>query len=97
MTLFSICYIQDCLRCGLDKTETVFNVISAFEVPVFIYNAERKKFLKLDDGSTHAVIPQLFDVPAVKASLYKNRYTMFQDNLKDYDQINDRYGTECEH
>ncbi|PSN37360.1 DNA polymerase epsilon subunit 2 [Blattella germanica] len=68
--------LQDCIRSGLDETETVFNVISAFDVPVFTYNIERKKFLKVNTENTRTRIPQLFDFASAKASLYKDRYTI---------------------
>ncbi|KAJ9585805.1 hypothetical protein L9F63_002396, partial [Diploptera punctata] len=75
----------DCIRYGLDETETVFNVISAFEIPVFTYNCERKKFLKINNGNAHAEMPQLFDVPAAKAFLYKNRYTILLQRTQRHD------------
>lgn len=36
--------IKECNRTGLDESETIFSVISAYEVPKFKYNTDRKKF-----------------------------------------------------
>lgn len=66
-------YLQDCIRNGLDETETVLNIISAFEVPRFEYNSERKKFLKVNIGNGHVELPHLFDLPSAKASLFRDR------------------------
>jgi DNA polymerase epsilon subunit 2 len=65
--------LQDCVRSGLNETETILNVISAFEVPRFAYSSERKKFLKVNIGGDHAETPHLFDLPSAKASLYRER------------------------
>ncbi|XP_069698977.1 DNA polymerase epsilon subunit 2 [Periplaneta americana] len=68
--------IQDCIRSGPDETETVLNVINAFEVPRFVYNLERKKFLKINADSVHNAAPQLFDSPLAKANLFRDRYKL---------------------
>jgi DNA polymerase epsilon subunit 2 len=68
-----IIHLQECIRNGLDETETVLNIISAFEVPRFQYNSERKKFLKVNIGNGHAEVPHLFDLPSAKASLLRDR------------------------
>ncbi|KAJ4426622.1 hypothetical protein ANN_26420, partial [Periplaneta americana] len=68
--------IQDCIRSGPDETETVLNVINAFEVPRFVYNLERKKFLKVNADSVHNAAPQLFDSPLAKANLFRDRYKL---------------------
>ncbi|XP_063231386.1 DNA polymerase epsilon subunit 2 [Bacillus rossius redtenbacheri] len=65
--------VQECLRSGLDKTETVFNVISSFEVPRFLYDLERKKFMKSSEPS-----PEIFGPPIDKAAIYRDRYTVLQ-------------------
>jgi hypothetical protein len=57
----------------LNETETILNVISAFEVPRFEYNSVRKKFLKVNTGSDHAETPHLFDIPSIKGSLFRER------------------------
>jgi hypothetical protein len=57
----------------LNETETILNVISAFEVPHFKYSSERKKFLKVNTGSDHAETPHLFDLPSAKATLFRER------------------------
>lgn len=36
--------IKECDRRGLDDLETVFSVISAYDVPKFKFNSDRKKF-----------------------------------------------------
>lgn len=71
---YFVLLLQDCIRSGLNETETILNVISAFEVPRFEYNSERKKFLKVNTGSDHAETPHLFDLPSAKASLFRERY-----------------------
>jgi DNA polymerase epsilon subunit 2 len=68
-----VIHLQDCIRNGLDETETVLNIISAFEVPRFEYNSERTKFLKVNIGSGHAEVPNLFDLPSSKARLFRDR------------------------
>jgi DNA polymerase epsilon subunit 2 len=65
--------LQDSIRSGLDETETVLNVISAFEVPHFVYSSERKKFLKVNTGNVRAETPHLFDLPSAKANLFRDR------------------------
>ncbi|XP_067014699.2 DNA polymerase epsilon subunit 2 [Anabrus simplex] len=67
--------IHECVRSGQDVTETVLNVISAFEVPRFRFNPERKKFLKVLD-SKDAPAPEIFHSPDAKGSLYRDRYTI---------------------
>jgi hypothetical protein len=57
----------------LDESETILNMISAFEVPHFKYNSERKKFLKVNIDNAHAEAPHLFDLPSAKASLFRDR------------------------
>ena len=57
-------------------------MISAFEVPVFTYSAERNKFLKQIQGFNSTGIPQLFDDPTVKASLFKNRYVTKNEQIR---------------
>ncbi|KAJ8874035.1 hypothetical protein PR048_024875 [Dryococelus australis] len=64
----SVVNLQECLRSGLEKTETVFSVISSFEIPRFSYDLERKKFIKSNDPP-----PELFAPPVDKASIYRNR------------------------
>jgi DNA polymerase epsilon subunit 2 len=68
-----VIHLQDCIRNGLDETETVLNIISAFEVPRFEYNSERTKFLKVNIGNGHAEVPNLFDLPPAKARLFRDR------------------------
>lgn len=70
---YFIILLQDCIRSGLNETETILNVISAFEVPHFKYNSERKKFLKVNTGSDRAETPHLFDLPSAKAILFRER------------------------
>ncbi|GFG31082.1 hypothetical protein Cfor_00693, partial [Coptotermes formosanus] len=74
--------IQDCIRSGLNETETILNVISAFEVPRFEYNSVRKKFLKVNTGSDHAETPHLFDIPSIKGSLFRERYAILHQRTQ---------------
>ncbi|OQR75128.1 DNA polymerase epsilon subunit 2-like [Tropilaelaps mercedesae] len=54
------------------RQEQTFRVISAFEVPAFSYNNDRKKFLKIDDKR------RLFPAADAKALLYCERYKIVQ-------------------
>ncbi|NXR25930.1 DPOE2 polymerase, partial [Cinclus mexicanus] len=56
--------------------ENVFNIIGAFDIPRFIYNSERKKFLPL--SMTDLPGPSLFGTARDKAELYRERYSILQ-------------------
>lgn len=55
-----------------EQQQQVFRVISAFEVPAFSYNNDRKKFLRHDDKR------RLFPEADSKAELYCERYKIVQ-------------------
>uniref|UniRef100_A0A8C3MZF6 DNA polymerase epsilon subunit n=1 Tax=Geospiza parvula TaxID=87175 RepID=A0A8C3MZF6_GEOPR len=57
-------------------TENVFNIIGAFDIPRFIYNSERKKFLPL--SMTDLPRPSLFGTARDKAELFRERYSILQ-------------------
>ncbi|XP_019351633.2 DNA polymerase epsilon subunit 2 isoform X1 [Alligator mississippiensis] len=68
--------VQECSQ-SLDETiENVFSIIGAFDVPRYIYNSERKKFLPL--SMTSHPPPNLFGTARDKAELFRERYTMLQ-------------------
>ncbi|XP_068624144.1 DNA polymerase epsilon subunit 2 [Battus philenor] len=62
---------KECLSLGLEETETVLNVIDAFNLPKLYYDNERKKFLK-DLGAKSILFPE----PKSKAQMLIDRYTM---------------------
>ncbi|KAF6205325.1 hypothetical protein GE061_019495 [Apolygus lucorum] len=69
--------ILDSCRSEVDDEEQLLTVISAFEVPRFKYNIDRKKFLP----TTHQ--PELFCQPSIKGLFYKERYTiLYQRTLR---------------
>ncbi|CAO2586461.1 DNA polymerase epsilon subunit 2 [Lemmus lemmus] len=66
--------VQEC-RQSVDETiEHIFNIIGAFDIPHFVYNSERKKFLPL--SMTDHAAPTLFGTARGKAELYRERYTI---------------------
>ncbi|NXY36448.1 DPOE2 polymerase, partial [Pomatorhinus ruficollis] len=56
--------------------ENVFNIIGAFDIPRYIYNSERKKFLPL--SMTDLPGPSLFGTARDKAELFRERYSILQ-------------------
>uniref|UniRef100_A0A674IMJ6 DNA polymerase epsilon subunit n=1 Tax=Terrapene triunguis TaxID=2587831 RepID=A0A674IMJ6_9SAUR len=68
--------VQECSQ-SLDETiEHIFNIIGAFDVPRYVYNSERKKFLPL--SMTNHPAPNLFGTARDKAELFRERYTILQ-------------------
>lgn len=65
--------LQDCVRSLSDSTDTVLQVISAYEVPKFSFNLERKKFMPCV-GKTNSF--NLFDSAFHKSFLYRDRYSI---------------------
>uniref|UniRef100_A0A336M4A5 DNA polymerase epsilon subunit n=1 Tax=Culicoides sonorensis TaxID=179676 RepID=A0A336M4A5_CULSO len=63
--------IRDCTNKGLDENETIFSVISAFEVPRFKYNEDRKKFT-IDSESTRSFIADC----SMKSQYIRDRYVL---------------------
>ncbi|KAI1237435.1 DNA polymerase epsilon subunit 2, partial [Lamprotornis superbus] len=68
--------VQECSRAPDEAIENVFNIIGAFDIPRFIYNSERKKFLPL--SMTDLPGPSLFGTARDKAELYRERYSILQ-------------------
>ncbi|GCB80540.1 hypothetical protein scyTo_0016242, partial [Scyliorhinus torazame] len=68
--------VQECSQTCDETIEHVFNVIGAFEVPRYIYNSERKKFLPL--AMTDRSASCLFGTARNKAELFCERYTIMQ-------------------
>uniref|UniRef100_A0A182Q0Z7 DNA polymerase epsilon subunit n=1 Tax=Anopheles farauti TaxID=69004 RepID=A0A182Q0Z7_9DIPT len=60
--------IKEANNTGLDETESVFRVISAFEVPAFVYSEEKKKFLPDIDKKC------LLAAPDSKINYLRERY-----------------------
>ncbi|RMB98500.1 hypothetical protein DUI87_24714 [Hirundo rustica rustica] len=68
--------VQECSRSPDEAIENVFNIIGAFDIPRYIYNSERKKFLPL--SMTDLPGPSLFGTPRDKAELFRERYSILQ-------------------
>ncbi|KAF2976079.1 hypothetical protein EK904_005965, partial [Melospiza melodia maxima] len=68
--------VQECSRAPDEAIENVFNIIGAFDIPRFIYNSERKKFLPL--SMTDLPRPSLFGTARDKAELFRERYSILQ-------------------
>ncbi|XP_063039696.1 DNA polymerase epsilon subunit 2 [Engraulis encrasicolus] len=68
--------VQDCSQSCDETIDNVFNIIGAFDVPRFIYSAERKKFVPLNMTSHPS--PGLCGLAKDKAELFRERYTILQ-------------------
>ncbi|KAG8561457.1 hypothetical protein GDO81_015356 [Engystomops pustulosus] len=68
--------VQECSRTCDETIEHIFNIIGAFDVPRFIYNSERKKFLPIKIANYPE--PNLFGSAKDKAELFRERYTILQ-------------------
>uniref|UniRef100_A0A8D0T9C8 DNA polymerase epsilon subunit n=1 Tax=Sus scrofa TaxID=9823 RepID=A0A8D0T9C8_PIG len=66
--------VQECSQSVDETIEHIFNIIGAFDIPRFVYNSERKKFLPLLMTSHPA--PNLFGTARDKAELFRERYTI---------------------
>nr|XP_045252302.1 DNA polymerase epsilon subunit 2 isoform X5 [Macaca fascicularis] len=66
--------VQECSQSVDETIEHVFNIIGAFDIPRFVYNSERKKFLPL--LMTNHPAPNLFGTARDKAELFRERYTI---------------------
>lgn len=62
--------IKECNRTGLDESETIFSVISAYDVPKFKFNTDRKKF-ELDNSQS-----SLLPAANFKSVYLADRYTI---------------------
>ncbi|XP_030308147.1 DNA polymerase epsilon subunit 2 isoform X2 [Calypte anna] len=68
--------VQECSQASDETIENVFNIIGAFDIPRYIYNSERKKFLPL--SMTNLPAPNLFGTARDKAELFRERYSILQ-------------------
>ncbi|NXP56643.1 DPOE2 polymerase, partial [Heliornis fulica] len=68
--------VQECSQASDETIEHVFNIIGAFDIPRYVYNSERKKFLPL--SLTSFPVPNLFGTARDKAELYRERYSILQ-------------------
>ncbi|KAL7873525.1 hypothetical protein AOLI_G00125960 [Acnodon oligacanthus] len=68
--------VQDCSQSCDETIDNVFNIIGAFNVPRYIYSAERKKFVPISMTSYSA--PSLCGQARDKAELFRERYTVLQ-------------------
>ncbi|XP_054386612.2 DNA polymerase epsilon subunit 2 isoform X2 [Pongo abelii] len=66
--------VQECSQSVDETIEHVFNIIGAFDIPRFVYNSERKKFLPL--LMTNHPAPNLFGTARDKAEMFRERYTI---------------------
>lgn len=60
---------QYCCKSATDNDLVTFNVINIFDIPQFVYNLDRKKFLPRP--SSQPVI--IFGNPISKCNIYKDR------------------------
>ncbi|XP_046460207.1 DNA polymerase epsilon subunit 2-like [Daphnia pulex] len=63
---------KECCQNEFDETTVLLNVISAFDVPKFVYNTERKKYLSFD--APHSI--NLFGDPRDKSEMFRHRYAI---------------------
>ncbi|KAM4014324.1 DNA polymerase epsilon subunit 2-like [Anomaloglossus baeobatrachus] len=68
--------VQECSRTCDETIEHIFNIIGAFDIPRFIYNSERKKFLPIKIANYPE--PSLLGSARDKAELFRERYTILQ-------------------
>uniref|UniRef100_A0A8C6XIP0 DNA polymerase II subunit 2 n=1 Tax=Naja naja TaxID=35670 RepID=A0A8C6XIP0_NAJNA len=68
--------VLECSRSIDEAIEHIFNIIGAFDIPRYIYNSERKKFLPL--CMTDHSAPNLFGSARDKAELFRERYIILQ-------------------
>lgn len=68
--------IEVCLHSGCDRTETVFNVINAFDFPRLSYNIDRKQYFLSEQK------PRLLSSADSKAQLFTERYATILQRTK---------------
>ncbi|XP_072193509.1 DNA polymerase epsilon subunit 2 isoform X2 [Excalfactoria chinensis] len=68
--------VQECSQAADETIENVFNIIGAFDIPRYIYNSDRKRFLPL--SMTNFPVPNLFGTARDKAELFRERYSILQ-------------------
>nr|XP_020860447.1 DNA polymerase epsilon subunit 2 isoform X2 [Phascolarctos cinereus] len=72
--------VQECSQSVDETLEHILNIIGAFDVPHFVYNPERKKFLPL--SMTSHPSPNLFGKARDKAEVFRERYTILQQRTQ---------------
>ncbi|XP_061700930.1 DNA polymerase epsilon subunit 2 isoform X2 [Syngnathoides biaculeatus] len=72
--------VEDCSQSSDEAANNIFNIIGAFDVPRYIYNAERKKFVPVH--LTNHPAPSLCGVARDKAELFRERYTILQQRTR---------------
>ncbi|ETN60561.1 DNA polymerase epsilon subunit 2 [Anopheles darlingi] len=78
--------IKEASNTGLDDAETVFQVISAFEVPSFVYVEEKKKFLPAPTSTKL----QLLGPPDAKSNYLRERYLMLWQKTHRHEMFSQR-------
>ncbi|XP_023684003.1 DNA polymerase epsilon subunit 2 [Paramormyrops kingsleyae] len=71
--------VQECSQSCDENIDNVFNIIGAFDIPRYIYNGERKKFIPL--AMSNHPTPRLCGTPRDKAELFRERYTILQQRI----------------
>ncbi|XP_068948076.1 DNA polymerase epsilon subunit 2 isoform X4 [Petaurus breviceps papuanus] len=72
--------VQECSQSIDETVEHILNIIGAFDVPHFVYNLERKKFLPL--SMTSHPSPNLFGKARDKAEVFRERYIILQQRTQ---------------
>lgn len=72
--------IKECDRRGLDDLETIFSVISAYDVPKFKFNFDRKKF-DLENSSS-SLLPNATKKSVFLTNRYNYHYTIIHISLQ---------------
>uniref|UniRef100_A0A670HJR7 DNA polymerase epsilon subunit n=1 Tax=Podarcis muralis TaxID=64176 RepID=A0A670HJR7_PODMU len=68
--------VLECSQSPDETMEHIFNIIGAYDIPRYVYNSERKKFLPL--SMTGHSAPNLFGSARDKAELFRERYIILQ-------------------
>lgn len=68
--------VEECNEASDGDSEAALVIIDAFQVPKFVYNADRKKFLPYREKDENSVPLCLHGRAASKATLFRDRYTL---------------------
>ncbi|XP_074654952.1 DNA polymerase epsilon subunit 2-like [Tubulanus polymorphus] len=81
----SICEIaiEECNAEQDEESDKIFSVIDAFEIPRFLYNPDRKKFIK--EKMLGVQVPGLYGDAKAKTSLFKERYAVLLQRTSRHD------------
>lgn len=66
--------MQECCQNEFEEQTELLNVISAFEIPKFIYNTERKKYLPHESQQGSGL--SIFGTAKDKADMFRHRYAL---------------------